>query len=370
MQQVKATGVMRVPVAKAAGYVLAKDLPPMPGTTVPMLKAGANISQSLVVRLASMGIREIDVAKKVEIINPEDIMPAKARTQAAKKVNKAFDKARAAFEQDQKIDKEAIKDLIAVSKIISDNLVSMPHAALAITNLASADEYTHEHSVNVAALGILIARAHFRKHGWTDHHGRKRKDQIEARLTKLGMGLLLHDIGKMNVSLSVLNKPGKLDEAEWKQMRQHPLDGYDLLQETDISTLSLSIIRDHHERIDGSGYPNGLLGDDIHEFSRIAAIADVYDAITSERPYKSAQPPAKGVKIIRDGRGTAFDKDMVDTFLEIVFPFPVGSAITTPEGENVIVTKVDPAEPYRPYAKVKKRFKSSQEVQIDLTSQA
>ena len=102
------------------------------------------------------------------------------------------------------------------------------------------------------------------------------------------------------------------------------------------------MIRDHHERMDGSGYPRGIRGEQIHQFARIAAVSDVYDAVTSHRPYKAAAPPHVAVSIISSGSGTSFDADVVATFRRIVFPYPVGTEVRLADGRAGVVAQVDP----------------------------
>ncbi len=114
------------------------------------------------------------------------------------------------------------------------------------------DQYTHRHSVNVTALGLLLGRTIYRRHGWVDYRGKRRFDGIEARLALLGMGLLLHDVGKIAIPAAVLNKPGPLDEGEWELMRTHPDAGVALLRSETISPLVKSVVRHHHERWDAA----------------------------------------------------------------------------------------------------------------------
>ena len=230
-------------------------------------------------------------------------------------------------------------------------------------DLAGADQYTHRHSVNVTALGLLLGRAYWRTEGWIDFQGRRRWDRIDERLAKLGMGLLLHDIGKMVVPSEVLNKPGKLEADEWALMKTHPEAGVALLDSATISPLVRSVVRDHHERWDGSGYPRGIAGDRIGEFPRLAALADVYDAITSQRPYAAAAPPHVGVRVITDGHGQAFDPAMVGVFSRIVMPFPVGTELTLPDGRIGVVAGADVERPYEPLVRVE-----DEELRVDMTA--
>ena len=163
---------------------------------------------------------------------------------------------------------------------------------------------------------------------------------MEERLSTLGLGLLLHDIGKLAIPLGILNKPGKLTPEEWGIMKSHPRAGVDMLDGSHWSPLIKSVVLRHHERWNGSGYPDGKAGGEIHQMARIAAVADVYDAITSERLYAPARPAADGVRAIIDGMGTLFDPEVVDAFCKVVAPFPAGTSVEFTDGRKGIVVSV------------------------------
>jgi HD-GYP domain-containing protein (c-di-GMP phosphodiesterase class II) len=235
-----------------------------------------------------------------------------------------------------------------VVELIAASVSRDPGVALVLTDLASADAYTHQHSIDVCALGLLLGRNLFARTGWVDDRGRARFDDTQRRLLLLGMGLLLHDVGKLAVPASVLEKPGALTADELAVVRTHPDAGAELLDSDAYSPVVRAIVREHHERWDGGGYPRGLAGRDIHQLARIGAVADVYDAVTSERPYKAAQPPHVGVAVILDGCGTAFDPEVVRVFRESVFPYPVGSEVRLTSGETGVVAQVDRDRPTAP----------------------
>ncbi len=216
-------------------------------------------------------------------------------------------------------------------------------------------------------LGLLLARRAWTKEGWTDYRGRQRYDRFGDRLRKLGVGLLVHDVGKLAVPPEILNKPGRLTDEEMDVMRTHPEAGVELLRAADLSPLTLSVIRDHHERPDGSGYPSGLKGNAIHEFARFAAVADVYDAVTSKRVYSGAVQPHVGVNIIREGAGTQFCTTVVRHFRAVVMPYPVGHDVVLPDGRTGVVAAVDPLDPERPTVRVP-QGRAFEEVKVDMTA--
>ena len=216
-------------------------------------------------------------------------------------------------------------------------------------------------------LGLLIARRAWTREGWTDYRGRRRYDRFGDRMRKLGVGLLVHDVGKLAVPPEVLNKPARLTDEEMAVMRTHPEAGVELLRAADLSPLTISVIRDHHERPDGTGYPHGLKGAAIHEFARFAAVADVYDAVTSKRDYSGAVQPHVGVGIVRRGAGTQFCSEVVRHFRAVVMPYPVGHEVTLPDGRRGVVAAVDPLDPDRPTVRVP-QARGIEEVKADMTA--
>jgi putative nucleotidyltransferase with HDIG domain len=173
-------------------------------------------------------------------------------------------------------------------------VLNNPHAFKSLLNLTSFDYYTYTHSVNVCAYGISLAKV-------------LKYDSMEE-LYDFGMGALLHDIGKSKVSRYILNKPGKLTEDEFRIMKCHPEFGLDIVQEAaDIPAESQVIIHQHHEKLDGRGYPQGLKGDEIHPYARISFIVDVFDALTTDRSYRKALNTFPALKLIKDEMTGQYD---------------------------------------------------------------
>jgi HD-GYP domain-containing protein (c-di-GMP phosphodiesterase class II) len=350
------------PLSRACGTTLARDLPPTGPNRIPLLRQGTVITPRFQRALDEHGIHALWVEDGLsEGIEPVELLPEPVRAETAAKVASALDEARSAIGGSQLLAHDVLAELREVVDLIAASITDSPDAALFLGDLAGADQYTHRHSVNVTALGLLLGRAYWRTEGWVDFRGQRRWDRIEERLAKLGMGLLLHDIGKMVVPTEVLNKPGKLDPEEWALMQSHPEAGVALLDSATISPLVRSVVRDHHERYDGSGYPRGIAGDHIGEFPRLAALADVYDAITSQRPYAAAEPAHVGVRVIAQGEGRAFDPAMVGVFRRIVMPYPVGTEVRLPDGRLGVVAAADPDRPQEPLVRV-----DGSDVRVDL----
>jgi HD-GYP domain-containing protein (c-di-GMP phosphodiesterase class II) len=196
---------------------------------------------------------------------------------------------------------EILTELTDVAGRIVDEVLAHDEDRIA-PNSAGPALYLVEHSIDATALGLSI--------------GRRLVPQDSLR--ELGTGLFLQDIGKLALPPSLIHHPGPLAPDEWELMMQHTLLGLEFLRDDTISLPAKSVVRSHHERWDGSGYPTGLVGDEISLFARIAAVADVFCAVTSERFYAHALPRDEGVELIRAGTGSAFDPTVVEAFLDVV----------------------------------------------------
>ncbi len=205
---------------------------------------------------------------------------------------------------------------------ISDSIMRHPNALISLARLKNADEYTYMHSVAVCALMIALAR---------------QLDLDELQVREAGLAGLLHDIGKMAIPSPVLNKPGKLSDAEFAVVRDHPLAGSQmLLQSQQVSALVLDVCLHHHEKYDGTGYPHRLAGEQISLFARMGALCDVYDAITSDRPYKAGWGPAESIRKMAEWKGH-FDPQMFQAFVKTVGIYPTGSLVRLESGRIGVV---------------------------------
>lgn len=205
---------------------------------------------------------------------------------------------------------------------IADSVLRHPDALISLARLKTSDEYTYMHSVAVCALMIALAR---------------QLGLAEAQVREAGMAGLLHDIGKMAIPDAILNKPGKLTDAEFCTMRGHPQAGGQMLRAIpQVSALVLDVCLHHHEKYDGSGYPHRLLGEQISLFARMGAICDVYDAITSDRPYKQGWDPAEAIRKMAEWQGH-FDDKLFQAFVKSVGIYPVGALVRLESGRLGVV---------------------------------
>lgn len=208
---------------------------------------------------------------------------------------------------------------------VSQSITRNPAAILSVLRLKKKDDYTYLHSVAVAALMMALGR---------------RLGITGEALRELGMAGLLHDIGKVGVADSVLNKPGRLSPLELTSVRLHPELGWDILRkQPGTSKVVLDVCLHHHEKVDGSGYPDKLSGDDLSRAARMGAICDVYDAITSERCYKSAWEPAEAIRRMAEWQEGHFDRVLFHAFVKMIGIYPTGTLVRLASNRLAVVLK-------------------------------
>jgi len=211
-------------------------------------------------------------------------------------------------------------------------------ALLALTTLKNYDNYTFTHMVNVSILMMGQARAL----------------GIDGPLLReFGLAALMHDIGKVRTPLEVLNKPDKLTDAEFAIMKRHVVDGAEILRGTpDMPALAPVIAFEHHLRIDGTGYPNGVNRPSLNLGTMLCGIADVYDAMRSQRAYQQSFPTDRILQVLKRNDGTQFDQNLVRRFVQLLGIYPVGNFVKLDTGEVAVVRQVHAPDPYRPQVRV------------------
>jgi HD-GYP domain-containing protein (c-di-GMP phosphodiesterase class II) len=311
---------------------------------LPLLRAGVRVSDSYRQSLERAGVTSVWIDDVVsEGIEPLDVLEEGTKQRATAAIHDAFRDVTESLQGGGTLSTDTVQEMQEVAEMIVRDVASNIHSALALNDLANADGYTLKHSLAVTTLGLSLGVRVMRKYGWVDVHGKRRYDGIEDRLLVLGVGLLLHDIGKLAVPPEILQKPGPLNEEEWLAMKAHPTLGFQILKKADeISPLARAVVRSHHERWNGRGYPDGQVGNDIHQFARIAAAADVFDALTSDRAYRRALPAHAGYDYIVSRSGIDFDPEVVDIFSTFVAPYPPGTPVVLSDGRRGLVKEVRP----------------------------
>lgn len=214
-------------------------------------------------------------------------------------------------------------DALQLVEEISSSVERNPEALISLARLKTKDDYTYMHSVAVCALMVSLAR----QLGLDDRETRE-----------VGMAGLLHDIGKMYIPLAVLNKPGKLTDEEFDLVKSHPQEGHRvLLAGQGVGEVPLDVCLHHHEKMDGTGYPHRLKADAISRYARMGAVCDVYDAITSNRPYKSGWDPAESLRKMAEWAHGHFEAAIFQAFVKSVGIYPTGSLVRLESGRLGVV---------------------------------
>lgn len=220
---------------------------------------------------------------------------------------------------------------------ISQSVSRDPAIILNIAKLKTKDEYTYLHSVAVCALMINLART---------------MGLDEALTQEIGMAGLLHDVGKMAIPETILKKPARLDEDEMETVRNHPQRGHDILSASSgVSETALDVCLHHHEKMDGTGYPKRLPGKSLSLFARMSSVCDVYDAVTSQRPYNTPWSASHALQLMQGWEGH-FDPEIVDAFIESLGILPVGTLIRVNDDRLAIVTGESPSDFTLPRARI------------------
>jgi HD-GYP domain-containing protein (c-di-GMP phosphodiesterase class II) len=221
---------------------------------------------------------------------------------------------------------------------ISSSVMRNPGALISLARLKTADDYTYMHSVAVCALMVALAR---------------KLDFDPAQTREAGMSGLLHDLGKALMPMDVLNKPGKLTDEEFRIIKSHPVEGHRLLVEGGtVGAVPLDVCLHHHEKVDGSGYPHRLKDENISVFAKMGAVCDVYDAITSNRPYKAGWDPAESIRKMTEWCNGHFDARIFQAFVKSIGIYPVGSLVRLTSGRLAVVTEQSGKSLLTPHIKV------------------
>ncbi|EPR38667.1 metal dependent phosphohydrolase [Desulfovibrio sp. X2] len=221
---------------------------------------------------------------------------------------------------------------------VAQSIARNESAAVCLAKLRGRDEYLLRHSVNVCVLAMVYGR----------HLGLD-----EAAVLQLGMAGLCHDAGKARLPENIVNKPGELTLWERKVVHSHAVESFRLLQgHPGVAPEVLRAVLEHHERFDGTGYPRGLLGGEMHLYSRILSISDVFDAMTSDRPQAKAKPAAEAFRLMYSRRNKDFEDRCIEHFIKALGIFPVGSFVRLSNGHYAVVSEVNSDFPLKPSVKV------------------
>lgn len=306
----------------------------------PLLQKGVVVTDGIVARLKQLNIQYIYIEDRISYgIEIEETVEPALRNKVVNKITESFRSVRelkskqASFVLDQqsKVIGNIVEDLL-------QSVLNSKEVLMVLTDAFMYDEYLYQHSFQVTLYSLAIGKE--MGHSYED-------------LRLIGIGALLHDIGKLMVPREILLKPGRLTNEEYETMKQHTNQGFDLLRNLhSISLLVAHCAFQHHERLDGSGYPRGLVDAEIHPFAKIIGVADVFDAVTSNRVYREKLLPSQGMAIIEEGSGTNFCPAVVQALRRSVVHYPNGTVLLLSDGRRGIVSKQNTGSPERPRIRI------------------
>lgn len=310
-----------VPIERVeAGMLLAQSI--FDDSDKVLMEAYAELTAEQIDRLTEKGYSgvyiEDELSKDIEI---QDTISRQLRNNAVKSL-KGCD----------------IDQTMNIAESIVEEIISKKTFSLDMIDLRSFDEYTYRHSVNVAVLATIIGMGM----------------ELDSRdLVNLCAAAILHDLGKLEIDERILNKPGKLTEEEFAVMKQHPVRSYELLKaKWTIPAETKEAVLFHHENEDGSGYPNGISGEQIPLYAKIIHVVDVYDALTSKRPYKKPYSPSEAMEYLMGGCGKLFDHEIVRAFMTKVPLYQKGMNVALSTGETAIVVENSRRNNMRPIVRL------------------
>ena len=314
------------------GSVLAR--PVIDSSGMVLLQAGVRVTSSYIGRLISMGYDVLFIQDdRLEDVELHMSITDQTREAAYKTIENVSKYIESGNESSLMVSN--IRE--TVHRMLNDLLFSADILGN-LTEIQGYDDYTFHHSVNTTIIGLVLGLA---------------SGYSENKLLEFGMGVLMHDIGKVKVPESILNKKTPLMDEEFEEIKRHSAIGFDILRKNnDFSLLSAHIAFQHHEKWDGSGYPRGLIGSEIHEYGKLVAIADVYEALTSKRVYRKAIEPNVAYEYVVSQSNQHFDPQVLEVFKRHIAVYPSSSGIILSNGQRGNVVKQNPAFPNRPLVRV------------------
>jgi len=305
-----------------------------------LLNAGVILTEGIIARLRMLGVPALYIddglLPDVEVL---DVISEETRRDAIVRVRRLLEDVKDGQGRSA-VSRVLIRaqDMIQTVNEIIDQLLSRRALVVNLVDMRTLDDYTFGHCVNVCVLSLLT--------GITLGYDR-------PRLFQLGMGALLHDIGKTRVPQEILNKPEPLLPEEFEIIKKHTVYGYEILRQCHgISSVAATVAHQHHERFQGQGYPQRLKGDDIHEFAAITGVADAFDAITADRIYRKAYPAHEAYEMIAGSGDFLFDYRIVRAFLENVAAYPVGTIVELKTGWIGVVVDTPRGQSLRPRVRI------------------
>jgi HD-GYP domain-containing protein (c-di-GMP phosphodiesterase class II) len=337
-----------VPTSKVKeGYILAKTIFSEDGHV--LIREGSVLNMSKILKIENFGYNSIYINDEYSTNYIEDLIDQSTRLRSVKNIKNSFGKFEEYIKENSreisvnkwqlsKLRTNYVNEIKDTASTIIEDLLLKRNLRINITDIKQMHDYMYQHSVNVAVLSVLLGIE---------------MGLSEDKLVDLATASLLHDIGLKDVSDDILLKKGKLNDSEFDVIKTHPLNGYSHFKDNiDMNSHVRMAVLTHHEWMNGNGYPNGVNGEKIPLLGRIIAICDVYDALTSDRPYRPAYPANMAIEYLLAMSINQLDSEIVKKFVKMIIPYPVGTLVKLSNNEVGVVESVPVEFPLRPLVKV------------------
>ncbi len=339
------------------GDVLAKEIYTSQGVT--LLKEGTKLNTEYINRLKKLRIKRVYIKTAVDKETTSKhqkrikVAPERVKQEAVviargciKKINKS---------EKMNFNKNKRKEIMNLVENVVDMISNNDDLLYNLKDIRLLEDELFFHSSNVLVLSLVMG---------------KKLGYRKERLKILGLGAFLHDIGKAQIPSEILDKPGELTEEEFEQVKEHTVEGYELLKELDgVPERAARVAYEHHERCDGSGYPKGIKKRFISEYARIVAVVDVFDSMINERVYRDALHVKEVIEFLYTRfTKNKMDRDLIEIFLEVVTPYPVGTRLKLSIGAEAVVTEVNENNKLRPVVRVVDMPSMDEKFEIDLSN--
>lgn len=312
-----------------AGMIVARTVMGTEGRT--LITRNTELTANHINKLVELGIASVFVKDNLIDIEAPDLVSDMVLANVSSNLKNSLN----AFSSGKELEMTALRKSV---NLLIDEVVLNRNILIQKEEIRSHDDYLFFHPINVSIYAIMT--------GLTLGYP-------ESNIVDLGLGALLHDIGMFTIDRSIINNPGALNQQEMDAIREHPAAGFNILRNyRELSTISAHIAYQHHERVDGAGYPRGLLGKEIVEYAKITAVADTFDAVISDHPYRKAYSTTDGLTVLKGLQNTYFDPEIVDAFITNIAPYPIGSLIRLNDGFIAVVTAANRFNMTRPVIEI------------------
>lgn len=312
-----------------AGMIVARTVMGTEGRH--FINQNTELTVNLIQKLQELGIASIFVKDNLIDIEAEDIVSNKVLATVSSTLKQSLN----AFRNGKELDMVSLRKSV---NLLIDEVILNRNTLIQKEEIRSHDDYLLFHPISVSVYAIMTGLS---------------LGYPEGNIVDLGLGTLLHDIGMMTIDRLIINNPGTLNQQEMDVIKQHPEIGFNILRSyRELSTTSAHIAYQHHERVDGSGYPRGLRDKEIVEYAKIAAVADTFDAVISDHPYRKAYCITDGLTVLKGLQNSFFDAEIVDAFISNIALYPIGSLVRLVDGRIAVVIAANRFNMTRPIIEI------------------